>query len=57
MKRKGESFLERKGRMVKCEEEENGENGEGGGPSRFLRKEGVGFVVKEGGRARLVEEK
>ena len=28
-----------------------------GGPSHFLRKEGVGFVVKEGGRARLVEEK
>ena len=44
--------------MVRCEEEENGENGEGGeNPTRFLKKEGVKFVVKEGGRVCLVEGK
>ena len=44
MKRKGESFLEREGRMVKCEEEKNEENGERGGGRRFCSKEGGGHV-------------
>ena len=38
MKRNGESFLEREGRMVKCEEEKNEENGERGGRPSVLFK-------------------
>ena len=46
--------------MVRCEEEENGENGERGGVSRAtVKMEGrsSNVFVKEGGRVCLVEGK